>query len=236
MARKGSFLIDTLSIDRFAPDRSHESFGRPFLLQLPLVSSIPLQTKNVYLAENRFLLLSMQKEAHTLTRVLVQIVTDFNSNPEVHGILIQLPLPSHINEQRILSAVSIEKDVDGFHPVNVGTLAMQQRDPLFVACTPAGCIELLQRTGVQIAGKYAVVLGRSKTVGMPAALLLQVRGDWGSGWETLLALESILLRGYVTVWVVRLQAFWVHEVSVSAPVEFELEALPDSHATLGAPT
>jgi 5,10-methylene-tetrahydrofolate dehydrogenase/methenyl tetrahydrofolate cyclohydrolase len=104
---------------------------------------------------------------------LLKIVTDFNANPDVHGILIQLPLPKHINEERVLGAVSVEKDVDGFHPVNVGTLAMQQRDPLFVACTPAGCIELLQRTGVQIAGKYAVVLGRSKTVGMPAAMLLQ---------------------------------------------------------------
>jgi 5,10-methylene-tetrahydrofolate dehydrogenase/methenyl tetrahydrofolate cyclohydrolase len=72
-------------------------------------------------------------------------------------------------------AVSYEKDVDGFHPLNVGTLAMQGRKPQFVSCTPKGCIELLKRSGVQISGKRAVVLGRSNIVGTPAALLLQVR-------------------------------------------------------------
>lgn len=79
-----------------------------------------------------------------------------------------------MNEQNILNAVSIEKDVDGFHPLNIGRLAMRGRDPLFVPCTPKGCIELLHRYGVPIKGKRAVVIGRSNIVGMPAALLLQV--------------------------------------------------------------
>lgn len=83
-------------------------------------------------------------------------------------------LYQHINEQNILNAVSIEKDVDGFHPLNIGRLAMKGRDPLFVPCTPKGCIELLHRSGVEIKGKRAVVIGRSNIVGMPAALLLQV--------------------------------------------------------------
>ncbi|KAI6704995.1 hypothetical protein NL676_007957 [Syzygium grande] len=84
-----------------------------------------------------------------------------------------LPLPSHMNEQSILNAVSIMKDVDGFHPLNIGRLAMRGREPLFVPCTPKGCIELLHRYGIGIKGKRVVVIGRSNIVGMPAALLLQ---------------------------------------------------------------
>jgi 5,10-methylene-tetrahydrofolate dehydrogenase/methenyl tetrahydrofolate cyclohydrolase len=80
----------------------------------------------------------------------------------------------HINEETILTGVNIDKDVDGFHPLNIGRLAMQGRDPLFVPCTPKGCIELLHRYNVDIKGKRAVVIGRSNIVGMPAALLLQV--------------------------------------------------------------
>lgn len=100
-------------------------------------------------------------------------ITKFNEDPSVHGILVQLPLPSHMNEEKILNAVGIEKDVDGFHPLNIGRLAMRGREPLFVPCTPKGCIELLHRYGIQIKGKKAVVIGRSNIVGMPAALLLQ---------------------------------------------------------------
>ena len=79
-----------------------------------------------------------------------------------------------MNEQNILNAVSIEKDVDGFHPLNIGRLAMRGREPLFVPCTPKGCIELLHRCNIDIKGKQAVVIGRSNIVGMPAALLLLV--------------------------------------------------------------
>ncbi|XP_028784286.1 LOW QUALITY PROTEIN: bifunctional protein FolD 4, chloroplastic-like [Neltuma alba] len=100
-------------------------------------------------------------------------ISGFNDDPSVHGILVQLPLPSHINEQNVLNAVRIEKDVDGFHPLNIGRLAMRGREPLFVPCTPKGCMELLHRYGVSMKGKRAVVIGRSNIVGMPAALLLQ---------------------------------------------------------------
>jgi 5,10-methylene-tetrahydrofolate dehydrogenase/methenyl tetrahydrofolate cyclohydrolase len=92
---------------------------------------------------------------------------------QVDGILVQLPLPKHINEQAVLDAISIVKDVDGFHPQNIGSLAMRGRDPMFVSCTPKGCMELLKRSGVQVAGKTAAVVGRSNIVGLPAALLLQ---------------------------------------------------------------
>lgn len=103
---------------------------------------------------------------------LLKIVRELNADPEVHGILVQLPLPPHVDEEEILSAISIEKDVDGFHPLNIGRLSMKRREPLFVPCTPKGCIELLDRTGVKIEGKRAVVLGRSNIVGLPVAMLL----------------------------------------------------------------
>ncbi len=104
---------------------------------------------------------------------VLAVVAAYNADPNVHGILVQLPLPKGIDEQRILDAISIEKDVDGFHPLNIGALAMRGRDPLFVPCTPKGCIELLKRSGVTMSGKKAAVVGRSNIVGMPAALLLQ---------------------------------------------------------------
>lgn len=103
---------------------------------------------------------------------LLQLVRELNANPDVHGILVQLPLPDHLDDEEILGAVSLEKDVDGFHPLNIGRLSMKRREPLFVPCTPKGCIELLDRTGVEIEGKRAVVLGRSNIVGLPVAMLL----------------------------------------------------------------
>ncbi|CAK7351723.1 unnamed protein product [Dovyalis caffra] len=99
-------------------------------------------------------------------------VHELNANPDVHGILVQLPLPKHINEEKVLVEISLEKDVDGFHPLNIGKLAMKDREPLFQPCTPKGCLELLHRSGVSIKGKRAVVVGRSNIVGLPVSLLL----------------------------------------------------------------
>jgi 5,10-methylene-tetrahydrofolate dehydrogenase/methenyl tetrahydrofolate cyclohydrolase len=101
-----------------------------------------------------------------------KVVADLNADPNVHGILVQLPLPKHMDEEKVLSAISLEKDVDGFHPVNIGRLSMKGRNPLFVPCTPAGCVELLVRSGVEISGKEAVILGRSNIVGLPVSMLL----------------------------------------------------------------
>jgi len=103
---------------------------------------------------------------------LEKLIKKLNANKKVNGILVQLPLPSHLNEERVLQLISIEKDVDGFSPINIGRLAQKGREPLFVPCTPYGCIYLLEQAGVKIEGANAVVLGRSNIVGMPAALLL----------------------------------------------------------------
>jgi methylenetetrahydrofolate dehydrogenase (NADP+)/methenyltetrahydrofolate cyclohydrolase len=100
------------------------------------------------------------------------LVKKLNADPDVNGILVQLPLPSHLDEERVLQLINIEKDVDGFSPLNIGRLAQKGREPLFVPCTPYGCIYLLKEMGVKISGANAVVLGRSNIVGMPAALLL----------------------------------------------------------------
>ena len=106
----------------------------------------------------------------TTEKELLELIDELNRKPEVNGILVQLPLPKQIDENKILLAISPEKDVDGFHPVNVGNLSIGR--PGFVSCTPAGVIQLLKRSGIEIEGKECVVLGRSNIVGKPMAMLL----------------------------------------------------------------
>lgn len=101
-----------------------------------------------------------------------QLVRELNADPKVNGILVQLPLPSGLDEEGVLSAISLEKDVDGFHPVNIGRLAQKGREPLFIPCTPAGVMVMLEQVLPSLEGANAVVLGRSNIVGMPVALLL----------------------------------------------------------------
>lgn len=101
------------------------------------------------------------------------LVASLNADAEVNGILVQLPLPKHIDEETILNTIDLAKDVDGFHPVNIGRLAMKGRDPLFIPCTPAGCMVLLEEAGVTLRGAEAVIVGRSNIVGLPMAMLLQ---------------------------------------------------------------
>ncbi len=100
------------------------------------------------------------------------VVDELNADPRVHGILVQLPLPAGLDEEHVLGRIRLEKDVDGFHPLNIGRLAQKGREPLFVPCTPAGIMVLLEETGVTLEGARAVVLGRSNIVGMPVSLLL----------------------------------------------------------------
>jgi methylenetetrahydrofolate dehydrogenase (NADP+)/methenyltetrahydrofolate cyclohydrolase len=100
------------------------------------------------------------------------LVRQLQADKTISGILVQLPMPAHLNEEAVLALIGIEKDVDGFSPLNIGRLAQKGREPLFVPCTPYGCIYLLEQAGVKIEGANAVVLGRSNIVGMPAALLL----------------------------------------------------------------
>ena len=114
--------------------------------------------------------LSYELPEETTEEELLKLIRDLNENKDCNGILVQLPLPKHINEDRILDEISPLKDVDGFHPVNVGCLSIGK--PGFVSCTPAGVIELIKRSGYTIEGKECVVIGRSNIVGKPMALLL----------------------------------------------------------------
>lgn len=110
--------------------------------------------------------------ADTPQEKLEGLLRELNSDRRVHGILVQLPLPEGLDEESALNSVALEKDVDGFHPINIGRLAQKGRDPLFIPCTPAGVIHLLKTCLPSLEGKNAVVLGRSNIVGMPVALLL----------------------------------------------------------------
>lgn len=113
---------------------------------------------------------SFELEAETTQEALLALITKLNEDKEVHGILVQLPLPKHIDEDAIIMAISPDKDVDGFHPVSVGRLSIGQ--PKFVSCTPAGVIEMLKRSDIDIVGKNCVVVGRSNIVGKPVSMLL----------------------------------------------------------------
>ena len=114
--------------------------------------------------------LSYELPEETTEEELLALVEKLNADDTVNGILVQLPLPSHINEDKVIQTISPKKDVDGFHPQSVGALSIGQ--PGFVSCTPAGIIQLLKRSGVVIDGKECVIVGRSNIVGKPMAMLM----------------------------------------------------------------
>lgn len=114
--------------------------------------------------------LAYELPASTSQEELLKLISDLNKRDDVNGILVQLPLPSHIDENAVIRAINPKKDVDGFHPQNVGALCIGQKG--FVSCTPAGIIQLLKRSGIEIEGKECVIIGRSNIVGKPMALLL----------------------------------------------------------------
>lgn len=116
---------------------------------------------------------------------LLALVRRYNADPDIHGILVQLPLPRHIDETRVLHAIDPGKDVDGFHPVNLGNLLIGGEAVTFRPCTPAGIQEMLVRSGVQLAGAEAVVVGRSNIVGKPLAVMLGQKGPGGNATVTL---------------------------------------------------
>ena len=114
--------------------------------------------------------LSYELPGDTAEAELLKLIGELNGRADVNGILVQLPLPAQINEDKVLLAIAPEKDVDGFHPVSVGNLSIGR--PGYVSCTPAGVIQLLKRSGIEIAGKECVVVGRSNIVGKPMSMLL----------------------------------------------------------------
>ncbi len=124
----------------------------------------------------------IRREADVTQDELLEIVADLNANPAIDGYIVQLPLPKHIDEQAIIRAVDPSKDVDGFHPVNVGRMSLGL--PCFLSATPAGIIELLRRYEIPTRGKHCVVLGRSNIVGKPVASLMMQKGEPGNATVT----------------------------------------------------
>lgn len=135
-------------------------------------------SKNLGIYSERYDLPADSSEADVLA-----LVEKCNKNPKINGILVQLPLPKHINESKILYAIDPDKDVDGFHPVNVGKMLIGE--PCYLPCTPHGILELLERSGVKTSGAEAVVLGRSNIVGKPIANLLLQKRAAGNATVTL---------------------------------------------------
>ena len=136
-------------------------------------SSVYVRNKNKTCRELGFQSFENHLSSDTTEEQLLNLIDDLNSNPNVHGILVQLPLPNQIDSEKILQAVDSKKDVDGFHPVNVGKLVVG--NALLTPCTPTGIIELLDHYGIEIAGKHAVIIGRSNIVGKPVSMLLLQR-------------------------------------------------------------
>ncbi len=129
----------------------------------------------IYSSDNRLVAATTESE-------LLGLIERFNQDPKIHGILVQLPLPKHINEERILNAICPEKDVDGFHPVNVGRMVIGQR--CFLPCTPHGVVQMLVRSGVVLEGAEVVIVGRSNIVGKPLANLLIQKSRFGNATVT----------------------------------------------------
>ncbi|MEO2051612.1 MAG: bifunctional methylenetetrahydrofolate dehydrogenase/methenyltetrahydrofolate cyclohydrolase FolD [Allomuricauda sp.] len=119
----------------------------------------------------------------TSEEALLQQVHDLNNNPDIDGYIVQLPLPKHIDEEKVLMAVDADKDVDGFHPTNFGKMALEMET--FISATPFGIMELLRRYNVDISGKHAVVIGRSHIVGRPISILMSQKGKPGNATVTL---------------------------------------------------
>ena len=179
-------LIDGKKISQEIKDELKEEVsrlkgeGKHICLAVVQVGNDPASTVYVNTQKKACAYIGIESQSYELLEStseeeLVDLVKRLNASPEVNGILVQLPLPAHINEDRIIRTISPDKDVDGFHPVSVGRLWIGE--PGFLSCTPAGIIQLLKRSGISIEGKECVIIGRSNIVGKPmAALLLRENG------------------------------------------------------------
>jgi 5,10-methylene-tetrahydrofolate dehydrogenase/methenyl tetrahydrofolate cyclohydrolase len=135
-------------------------------------SKVYVRMKHKACQEAGILSVGHELPANTSQEEVEALVRKLNDDPKIHGILVQLPLPAGLDEESVLNSISLKKDVDGFHPINIGRLAQKGREPLFIPATPSGVMYLLEEAGANLDGANAVVLGRSNIVGMPVSLLL----------------------------------------------------------------
>ncbi|MGM0643851.1 MAG: tetrahydrofolate dehydrogenase/cyclohydrolase catalytic domain-containing protein, partial [Thermodesulfobacteriota bacterium] len=127
---------------------------------------------------------------------LLGLIDKYNNDPEIHGILVQLPLPDHIDDKKVLNAINPDKDVDGFHPVNVGRLMIGGSEVKFPPCTPAGIQEMIIRSGTETSGAEAVVVGRSNIVGKPIAVMMAQKGEGANATSTIVHTRTKDLEGH----------------------------------------
>lgn len=181
----------------------------------------------------------IRREADTSQEELLRIVEDLNENPDIDGFIVQLPLPKHINEEVVTLAISPQKDVDGFHPVNFGRMA--QGLPAFLPATPFGILEILSRYKIETAGKHCVVLGRSNIVGTPISILLSRKGYPGDCTVTLTHsrtkdLPAEVRRADIIVAAIGIPEFvkgdWVKEGAVV--IDVGINRIPDESKKSGA--
>ena len=135
------------------------------------LQSLGLRSKNIYL------------DIDVSQNELIQIINDLNQDSNYHGILVQMPLPSHIDSQLIINSIDSTKDVDGFHPENVGWLSIGK--PRFIPCTPKGIMKIFKHYNIELSGKDIVVIGRSNIVGRPMSILVSSNGEWSNGTCTI---------------------------------------------------
>ena len=135
------------------------------------LQSLGLRSKNIYL------------DIDVSQNKLIQIISDLNQDSNYHGILVQMPLPSHIDSQLIINSIDSTKDVDGFHPENVGWLSIGK--PRFIPCTPKGIMKIFKHYNIELSGKDIVVIGRSNIVGRPMSILVSSNGEWSNGTCTI---------------------------------------------------
>jgi len=145
-------------------------------------SQVYVRMKGKACVEAEFFSDERKLPADTSEADLLKLVAKLNADPKIHGILVQLPLPKHIDESKVLLAVDPAKDVDGFHPVNVGKMMVGQ--PTFLPCTPHGVVQMLVRSGIKIPGKHVVIVGRSNIVGRPLMNMLSQKNDHANATVT----------------------------------------------------
>jgi methylenetetrahydrofolate dehydrogenase (NADP+) / methenyltetrahydrofolate cyclohydrolase len=127
---------------------------------------------------------------------LLALIDKYNKDPEIHGILVQLPLPKQINDKKVLTAIDPDKDVDAFHPVNVGRLMIGGAEAKFLPCTPAGIQEMIVRSGTETSGAEVVVVGRSNIVGKPIAMMMAQKGEGANSTVTIVHTRTKDLEGH----------------------------------------
>ena len=207
--------------------------GREICLAVVQVGEDPASTVYVNNKKKACAYIGIESRAYELPETtseeeLVSLVEELNGDDSVNGILVQLPLPKQIDEDKIIRTISPEKDVDGFHPVSVGRLWIGEKG--FLSCTPAGIIQLLKRSGIEIEGKECVIIGRSNIVGKPmAALLLRENGTVTVAHSRTKDLADITRRADILIVAIGKERFITSEYVKEGAVVIDVGMHRDSH-------